>query len=85
MLKVLLAVVTCVCLMEFNPAGEYQYVTHTVKTGETVWNIAEQYAPAQAKPFNEFVFEISDANKLRGKYIQPGDRLTIPLWVKKGR
>ena len=83
MLKVMVALVMAVCFMEFNPSGEYQYITHTVQTGQTVWEIAEQYAPAQSKSFNEFVFEIQDKNKLQGKYIQPGDQLTIPLWVKK--
>ena len=78
----LAAVLAAVCFMEFNPAGEYQYINHTVQTGETVWGIAEQYAPAQAKTFNEFVFEIQDKNRLAGKYIRPGDVLVIPMWVR---
>ena len=82
MIKFLLAVVLIVCFMEFNPDGEYQYITHTVQTGETVWCIAERLADCQSKPFNEFVFEISQKNNLAGKFIKPGDVLIIPLWVR---
>lgn len=82
MIKLLLAIVIAVCFMEFNPDGEYQYITHTVQTGETVWCIAERLADCQCKPFNEFVFEISEKNNLQGKFIKPGDVLIIPLWVR---
>ena len=78
----LVAVLAAACFMEFNPDGEYQYLSHTVQTGETVWEIAEQYAPAQTKTFNEFVFEIQEKNQLAGKYIHPGDKLVIPMWVR---
>lgn len=70
------------CLMDFTPAGEYQNITYTVHTGDTVWHIAEKYASCQAKTFEEFVYEISEKNKLAGRHIYPGDKLIIPLWVR---
>ena len=72
----------CVCYMSMDPEGEVTNITYTVQTGDTVWAIAEQFADAQAKPFNEFVFEIQDRNNLAGKYIVPGDQLVIPLWTR---
>lgn len=82
MMKLILLCAMLCCLMSFSPDGEYQYVTHTVQTGETVWEIAERLADCQCKPFNEFVYEISEKNNLQGKYIRPGDVLIIPLWVR---
>ena len=55
------------CAMAMNPEGDVTDITYTVQTGDTVWAIAEQYADAQAKPFNEFVFEIQQRNNLAGK------------------
>lgn len=72
-----------VCLVDFSPAGEYQYLTYTVHAGDTVWAIAEKYYPAQAKNFNEFVYEVQQHNRLMGRHIHPGQKLEIPLWVKK--
>ena len=82
MIKFLLVVALLTCFLEFNQNGEYQYVTHTVQTGETVWHIAERLADCQSKPFNEFIYEISEKNNLQGKFIKPGDVLIIPLWVR---
>ena len=70
------------CAMAMNPEGDVTDITYTVQTGDTVWAIAEQYADAQVKPFNEFVFEIQQRNNLAGKYIKPGDQLIIPLWTR---
>lgn len=74
--------VACVCYMSMDPEGDVTDITYTVQTGDTVWAIAEQFADAQAKPFNEFVFEIQQRNNLAGKYIVPGDQLVIPLWTR---
>ena len=72
----------CVCYMSMDPEGEVTNITYTVQTGDTVWAIAEQFADAQAKPFNEFVWMIGERNNLAGKLIRPGDRLVIPLWTR---
>ena len=79
---VMAAITFGACYMTFEPEGEYQYITHTVQTGETVWCIAERLADCQCKPFNEFVYEIGATNNLQGKFIKPGDQLIIPLWTR---
>lgn len=62
-----------------QPKTEMHYTQHTVRAGETVWGIAEQYADGQVRPLNEFVFCIQTKNNLAGKYIRPGDVLLIPM------
>lgn len=78
-LLMVVSLIGSLCVIFMEPATETDYIQHTVQTGETVWEIAERYADKQVKPFNEFVFEIQQQNKLAGRYIQPGDILVIPM------
>lgn len=78
-LLMVVSLIGSLCVIFMEPATETDYIQHTVQTGETVWAIAERYADKQVKPFNEFVFEIQQQNKLAGRYIQPGDILVIPM------
>lgn len=55
---------------------------HVVKTGQTLWQIADRYMPEQEKTedIREFIFEITKANDIKGnEYLMPGDCLVIPL------
>ena len=78
-LLMVVSLIGSLCVIFMEPATETDYIQHTVQTGETVWEIAERYANKQVKPFNEFVFDIQQENKLAGRYIQPGDILVIPM------
>lgn len=78
-LLMVVSLIGSLCVIFMEPATETDYIQHTVQTGETVWAIAERYADKQVKPFNVFVFEIQQQNKLAGRYIQPGDILVIPM------
>lgn len=78
-LLMVISLIGSLCVIFMEPATETDYIQHTVQTGETVWEIAERYANKQVKPFNEFVFDIQQENKLAGRYIQPGDILVIPM------
>jgi predicted Zn-dependent protease len=58
-------------------ASAQRYVTVTVRPGDTLWAIAA----AHARPggdVQESVDRITDANRLGGGTIQPGERLRIP-------
>ena len=58
---------------------------HTVSAGQTVWEIATVYLPMQDKKMStgEFVHSIYKVNGIDPKlYIQPGDKLVIPLEVE---
>lgn len=79
-LLVLSLLVTLCCWVACSPTTtETRFVEHSVQAGETVWEIASKYSDQQVKPFNEFVFEIQQQNKLAGKYIHAGDILIIPM------
>ena len=55
---------------------------HTVSAGQTVWGIATKYQTMQDKKMStgELVHKIYKANSIDPKlYIQPGDKLIIPL------
>ena len=55
---------------------------HTVAAGQTVWEIATMYLPMQdmGMSVGELVHNIDKVNGIDPKlYIQPGDKLIIPL------
>ena len=81
-LVALIAATVGMCAYTFEPTENVESIFYTVQTGDTVWEIAERYAGAQCKPFNEFVWIIGDKNNLAGKYIKPGDVLVIPLYTR---
>ena len=78
-LLIIASLIGIICTMAMKPDTQTSYIQHTVQAGETVWEIAGQYAGQQVQPFNEFVYQIQADNKLAGRYIQPGDTLVIPM------
>ena len=58
---------------------------HTVGEGQTIWGIATKYQPMQDHKMStgELVYRIYKLNSIDPKaYIQPGDKLIIPLEVE---
>lgn len=56
---------------------------HVVKTGQTLWEIADQYMSKQdrTEDIRLMIDYIRDANHIKGtQYIMPGDCLVIPLY-----
>ncbi|MGA8324609.1 MAG: LysM peptidoglycan-binding domain-containing protein [Candidatus Cybelea sp.] len=53
------------------------YVTVTVRPGDTIWSIATSHDRSNLD-LQELVDRISDANRLQGGALQPGQRLRIP-------
>lgn len=86
MLAIMALVVTAYMASSFFFEPEYHKheTWHKVTAGETVWDIATQYYDYQEKyrNFNEWRWVISEANNLKGKHIQAGDLLVIPLYNK---
>lgn len=56
--------------------GSNSYAHVTVRSGESLWQLAEHLAP-NADP-REVVADIADLNGLGSGVIQPGQRLAIP-------
>jgi LysM repeat protein len=53
------------------------YVTVTVRPGDTLWSIAASHDRSNLD-LQELVDRISDANRLQGGALQPGQHLRIP-------
>jgi LysM repeat protein len=54
------------------------YVTHTVRVGDTLWDIAMAHAP-EGSDVRNFVFDLKTVNGLETSNIQPGQVLHIPV------
>lgn len=64
--------------------------THTVQVGETLWGISVGYMDSQDR-YNDVRGVMCDIEKANGltmagsHHLQPGQKLVIPLYVKKDR
>jgi LysM repeat protein len=58
-------------------ATTQRYVTVTVEPGDTLWSIAAAHG-GPSSDVQEIVDRISDANRLQGGTLQPGQHLRIP-------
>ena len=63
--------------------GETRYIEYIVQRGDTVCEVCDRYFDYQDKQYAEFLYDTLHINQLRGKYIHPGDRLYIPLYVRR--
>lgn len=71
-----------------QPEAQVEVVSYTVHHGDTLWSIANRYAPEHIKDIREFMWQIcqDDSNQnlfKAGRFLQPGDQLLIPLSIKK--
>jgi hypothetical protein len=49
---------------------------HVVGSGETIWGLAQEFAPGQDA--RRFVYEVIELNDLRRPTLFPGQRLLLP-------
>jgi hypothetical protein len=56
------------------------YIQRTVTYGDTLWEIAEEYAPEKTD-LRKFVSIICEENDLKSKSIHAGENLRIPTYV----
>ena len=84
MLYIMAMVAVAFMVSGWIPTKEYttRKEIHIVTTGQTVWEIATIYQPKQDMNMSvgELVHKIYKVNGIDPKlYIQPGDKLIIPL------
>ncbi|SMC56817.1 LysM peptidoglycan-binding domain-containing protein [Sporomusa malonica] len=74
-----------------DPSGVLISETYTVRTGDTLWTISEQYiqkntyGPRDIREFYHGIIEINQdvlASREPGE-IHPGDKLTVNYWAKE--
>lgn len=60
----------------------YEMAVYTVLPGDTIWSIAEEYAPTLSMRKDEYRDIVLNNNNI-GHYIYPGDELLIPMPIKE--
>ena len=82
MVSVLLIVSMAVGLLigSFNASGstKYSYETITIQSGDTLWSIAEEYAP-EGQDIRDYIYEICDKNDIKAGDIVQGQDIMIPV------
>lgn len=68
----------------FSPMNQSEispdkYMTITVQTGDTVWELAEQYAGLHTMSAYDFVKWVEEVNGIYEGRIFPGDNLLLPI------
>ncbi|TCN25520.1 cell division suppressor protein YneA [Mesobacillus foraminis] len=58
---------------------EKEYITVTVKEGDSLWVLAEELADTHNQPVNEFVAWIEKENRISDGRIYAGDELVVPI------
>ena len=58
---------------------EYELTNYIVRSGDTLWSIAEKYAPEEMD-IREYIYFIQEDNELINKTIYPNMNLTIRVY-----
>lgn len=58
---------------------EYELTNYIVRTGDTLWSIAEKYAPEEMD-IREYIYFIQEDNELTEKIIYPNMNITIRIY-----
>ena len=61
------------------PAG---YVSYVVKSGDSLWSIAQENIPFEREDIGDFVEELKHINKLQSDYIYDGQLIAVPYYEK---
>ncbi|MBP2240231.1 LysM repeat protein [Cytobacillus eiseniae] len=64
-----------------NGAGKENLMKITVNNGDSLWQIAEEYADEHSISPKQFVQWVQKTNEITGDRIYPGDELIIPIKI----
>ena len=62
-----------------NSASMTQYNQVQVESGDTIWNIAKEYAPAN-KDVRQVVYDICDLNDMSADELTAGESIIVPVY-----
>ena len=60
-----------------NEVAKVEFTYVTVHAGETLWSLAEKYAPEQDP--RDFLDQLVSLNNLTEATVQPGQRIALPV------
>ncbi|HAQ06199.1 MAG TPA: cell division suppressor protein YneA [Bacillus bacterium] len=63
--------------------SDEEYITVTIEEGQSLWQIAENFAHKHNLSENEFVSWVEKENGILGERIYPGDELIIPVAIDR--
>lgn len=58
------------------------YTCITVKSGDTLWGYAQEYATSEYNDYYTYIYEVQQLNKLSDSNLKPGMRLCIPYYAE---
>ena len=75
-----LGTITGLIFGSFNAEGttRHSYETITIQYGDTLWSIAEEYAP-ENEDIRDYIYEICDKNGIKAGEIMQGQDILIPV------
>ncbi len=65
--------------LEMDPKPQYGKIK--IEQNDSLWTLAEQYAPTLSMSSTEFIQWVQDKNELTSLSISEGDILTIPIHI----
>ncbi|MGI5824006.1 MAG: cell division suppressor protein YneA [Bacillota bacterium] len=83
--RVLILIITLVFCMSFgvNAFGETQgaekYIDVKVQTGDSIWQLVQEYNPEYTGNMSKAVYEVKEINNLQSSCLLKGQVLRIPL------
>ena len=80
LVAILLIVVVVIAIRLSNKEEKgYELTNYIVRSGDTLWSIAEKYAPEEMD-IREYIYFIQEDNELINKTIYPNMNLTIRVY-----
>lgn len=69
-----------VMIGSFDAEGstKHSYQTITIQSGDTLWSIAEEYAPSD-QDIRDYIYEVCDLNSIKAGDIVQGQDILIPV------
>ena len=64
---------------KFESPNHESYIKITVSEGDSLWDLANQYASEHSLSDSEFINWVQQQNDIEGDIIYPGDELLIPI------
>jgi LysM repeat protein len=81
---ILLLSISCIAALVLNLKAaddikEDTYLKITVESGDTLWELANIYAPDSNMSTNQFIEWVYEQNAISDNLLHPGDELILPI------